>query len=159
MLRVYRRGDGVRGRRLRGRAEIELDTVPGREISRRSGSSRMLAQPGDRCETATKAPVAGANGDEGAVIAGESKRAPDGGIDETAGAPRDVDRERDGLEETPRDADALAGAAVQRRQLRVRPETAGQEVDLAEPAHELSASVRKRRRIGDADDRAGAECA
>ena len=103
------------GRRSRD-APVEPDAPP----------SRRAVRDGE------EAPVAGANGDEGAVVAGEAKRAADGGVDEPAGAARDVDRERDGVEEAPGDADGLAGAAVQGRQLRVRPEAAGEQVDLAE---------------------------
>ena len=87
---------------------------------------------------------------ERAVVAGEAQRAPDGRIDEPAGAACDLDRKRHGVEEVPGDADGLTGAAVQGRQLGVPPEAASDEVDLAEPTDELAAGARKCVGIGDA---------
>jgi hypothetical protein len=104
-----------------------------------------------------KAPVTSANGDEGTVVTGETERPADCWVDEPAGAACDIDRQRNRVEETPRNAYGLAGAAVQCRQLGVLPEAAGKQVDLAELTDELAASTRKRCRIGDAKDGAGPE--
>lgn len=106
-----------------------------------------------------EAPVACAYGDEGSVVAGEAECPADGGVDEPAGAARDVHREREGFEQTAGDADALAGAGVQGGELGVGPKAAREQVDRAELAHELAPRTRKRCRIGHAQDGAGPESA
>ncbi len=104
-----------------------------------------------------KAAVTGANGDEGAVVAGQAERAADGWVNEPAGAARDIDRERDSVEETSRNTDELPGAAVQGRELGVLSEPTGKQVDIAKLADELATSTWKRCRISGAKDGAGAE--
>lgn len=153
---MYGRSHGVGGCSLGSRAKIELDT--GRDTDLEKLWFELDAPPSRReVRDGDKAPVTGADGDERAVVAGEPERAADGGIDESTGAAGNVDREHDGAEETPRNTDRLARTAVQGGQLRILPETAGKEIDLAEPTDELAASTRKRCRVGDADDCAGPE--
>jgi hypothetical protein len=148
---VNRGGHGVRSRGLGGGAEIELDA--GRNADLEKLRVQSDASPAGRAvRDGDEAPVASANGDEGAVVACEAKRAADGRVDEPAGAARDVHRERDGFEETAGNANGLAGAGVQGGELGVMPEAAGEQVDRAERPHELASRTRKRRRIGYAQD-------
>ena len=95
-----RRSHGVRGRGLRGRAEIELHA--GRNADLEALAVEPDAPPSRRAvRDRQKAPVASANSHEGAVVTGETERAADGGVDEPTGASCDVYRERDGFEQAP----------------------------------------------------------
>lgn len=153
---MYRRSHGVRRRGLRRCTEIKLDTSRDEDLE--TLRVELNAPPTRRAvRDGEKAPVTSANGDEGTVVAGEAKRPADGGVNESPGAARDVNRERDSVEETPRNADRLAGATVQGRQLGVLPEAAGKQIDRAQRTDELAASTRKRCRIGDTKNGAGPE--
>lgn len=104
-----------------------------------------------------KAPIADTNSGEGAVVASEAKGTADGWIDEPSRAARDINGERNGVEESPRDVDGFAGSPVESRELGVLSEAARQQIDLPKLTNELAASKWEHRGIGDAENGAGAE--
>jgi hypothetical protein len=104
-----------------------------------------------------KVPVTRAHGDERAVVSDQAEGPADGRVYDPAGAARNVHGERDSVEESTRNRDRLACPAIQRRQLGVLTEAAGEQVDLAKLTDELATSTRKSGRIRDAENGGGSE--